>query len=63
MDELTKMVADRVDIDEGKAKMAVELVIAQLKDKPPGPIGDQLESVLDGDGGGPLGGLGGALGR
>jgi len=63
VEELIKMVADRVGIDESKAKMAVDLVISQLKHKLPGPIGDQLESALDGDGGGPLGGLGGALGR
>jgi hypothetical protein len=39
---------------------AVELVISQLKDRLPGPIGDQIESALGGDGGG---GLGGLLGR
>ena len=67
MDDLIKMVAERAGIDEGQAKTALELVVAQLKDKLPGPIGDQIESALGGDGngggGGLLGGLGGALGR
>ncbi len=67
MDDLIKMIAERAGIDEGQAKTAIELVVAQLKDKLPGPIGDQIESALGGDsnggGGGLLGGLGGALGR
>ncbi len=64
MEELIKMVAERAGIDGGQAKTAVELVVSQLKDKLPGPIGDQIESALGGgDGGGRLGGLGGALGR
>ena len=67
VEELIKMVAERAGIDQGQAKTAVELVVSQLKDKLPGPIGDQIESALDGgeggDGGGLLGGLGGALGR
>ncbi len=66
MDKIVKMVADRVGISQEQATQAVQLVVAQLKDRLPGPIGDQLEGALGGDGGGDGGdalkGLGGRLG-
>ncbi len=62
MDDLIKQVAERVGIHGAQAKSAVELVPLQLKGKLPGPIGDQIESTLEGDGGGG-GGLLGGLGR
>ena len=72
MDDIIKTVAERVGISEDQAKQAVEIVVGQLKDRLPGPIGDQLEGLLGGDdgesagGGGDVGdalkGLGGRLG-
>jgi uncharacterized protein (DUF2267 family) len=70
MDAIVKMVAERVGISEDQASQAVELIVGQLKDRLPGPIGDQLEGMLSGEGGGDDGGdvgdalkgLGGRLG-
>lgn len=66
MEALIKMVAERAGIDEGAAQKAIEVVIEQLKDKLPGPMGDQVEGLLSGDGGDGaadvLGGLGNKLG-
>lgn len=70
MDELIKTVMEKAGISEGQAGSAVEVVLAQLRDKLPGPIADQVESALGGSGGGSGGGaadalkgLGGMLGR
>jgi uncharacterized protein (DUF2267 family) len=49
MDELVKMVAKKVGINEAQAKQAVETVLGFLKDKLPEPIAGQLEAVLEGD--------------
>jgi uncharacterized protein (DUF2267 family) len=68
MEALIKLVAERAGIDESQATKAVEVVIAQLKDRLPEPIAGQLEGLLDGEGGdGPdlgeaLGGIGKKLG-
>ena len=61
MDELIKTVTEKASINEDQARAAIEAVIGQLKDKLPGPIGDQLESVLGGDGDGGDGGDEGGL--
>jgi hypothetical protein len=68
MEEIVKLVTQKTGLAEDKAKVAVETVIAYLKDKLPGPIGGQIDNVLGGEGGGSkLGdiaqGLGGMLGR
>ncbi|NIV38964.1 MAG: DUF2267 domain-containing protein [Anaerolineae bacterium] len=65
MDELVKMVADKVGISEAQAKQAVEMVMSFLKDKLPEPIAGQLDAVLDGDVSGldDLGDLAGGLGK
>ena len=52
MEALIKMVAERAGIDEAAAKKAIEVVIDQLKDKLPGPMADQVEGLLSGEGGG-----------
>ncbi len=52
MDELVKMVAKKVGINEAQAKQAVETVLGFLKDKLPGPLAGQLDAVLEGDTGG-----------
>ena len=62
MDELVKMVADKVGIGEAQAKQAVEMTIAFLKDKLPEPIAGQLDAALEGDVSG-LGDLAGGLGK
>jgi hypothetical protein len=65
MDELVKMVADKVGISEAQAKQAVEMVMNFLKDKLPEPIAGQLDAILDGDvsGLGDPGDLAGGLGK
>ena len=62
MDELVKMVADKVGITEAQAKQAVETVMGFLKEKLPEPIAGQLDAVLDGDVSG-LGDLAGGIGK
>ena len=54
MDELVKLVADKVGISEAQAKQAVEVVLSFLKDKLPESMAGQVDAVIDGD----LGGLG-----
>jgi len=49
MDELVKMVAKKVGINEAQAKQAVETVLGFLKDKLPEPLAGQLDAVLGGD--------------
>lgn len=68
MDELIKLVSDKVGISEDMAKQAVEVVIGYLKDKLPAPIAGQIDGVLGGAGGakdlgGITKGLGGLLGK
>ena len=65
MEALIKLVAERAGIDEAAAKKAIDVVIEQLKDRLPGPMADQVEGLLSGEGGGAgdaLGGLGKKLG-
>jgi hypothetical protein len=64
MDELVKMVADKVGISEAQAKQAVEIVLSFLKEKLPDSMAGQLDAVVDGDlsGLGDLGDLAGGLG-
>jgi len=68
MDELVKMIADKVGISEEQAKQAVEMVLEFLQDKLPPPFDSQLGAVLEGDMSqldvnDLLGGLGGLLGK
>lgn len=64
MDELVKMVADKVGIPEAQAKQAVEIVLSFLKDRLPESMAGQVDAVIDGDlsGLGDLGDLAGGLG-
>jgi hypothetical protein len=48
MDELIKLVTQKVGIPEEQAKQAVETVMGFLKDKLPGPVASQVEAVLSG---------------
>jgi uncharacterized protein (DUF2267 family) len=68
MDELVKLVSDKVGISESQAKQAVEVVMGYLKDKLPAPVASQIDGLLSGGGNGmDLGsvskGLGGLLGK
>jgi uncharacterized protein (DUF2267 family) len=66
MEELVKLVADKVGISEAQAQQAVETVLAFLKDKLPEPIAGQVEAALEGDLSGLddlVGGLGGLFGK
>ena len=61
MDELIKLVSEKANISAEQAKQAVESVLAFIKDKLPGPIGEQVTNLLSGAGG-LLGQAGGSLG-
>jgi len=57
MDELVKLVTDKVGISPDQAQKAVATVMGFLKDKLPAPLGEQLDKVMAGGAGG-SGGLG-----
>jgi uncharacterized protein (DUF2267 family) len=61
MDELVKLVSDKVGISEDQAQQAVEVVLSFVKDKLPKPIAGQIDAALKGDLSG-LGDLAGGLG-
>ena len=61
MDDLIKTVSERAGITAEQAKQAVESVLAFIKDKLPGPIGEQVTNLLSGAGG-LAGQAGGAMG-
>ena len=63
MDELVNLVVQKTGLPKDKAKVAVETVLDYLKDKLPAPLAGQLDTLLEGQGGGLLGGVGGLLGR
>lgn len=71
MDEIIKMVASKTGMSESVAKIAVDIVLSQLKNKLPEGVGSQIESLLGGNSSAkssnPLGGLadklGGILGK
>lgn len=74
MDKLLELVQEKAGISAEQARKAIETVVDFMKDKLPGPLGDQLSKFVegddaeggDGDGGNMLGGvtdkLGGLLG-
>ncbi len=49
MEELIKMLTQKVGISESQAKSAVETVVSFLKDKMPGGLGSQVESFVKGN--------------
>lgn len=66
MDELIKLVVNKVGISEAQAKQAVDTVLGFLKERLPDPIAGQIDAVLEGDLSGlqgMIGGLGGLLGK
>jgi hypothetical protein len=72
MDELIKLVSDKVGLTPDKAKMAVDVVMNHIKGKAPALSG-QLDGLMKGGAGGlgsaasgladAAGGLGGMLGK
>lgn len=62
MDELVKLVSQKVGIPEDQAKQAVKTVMSFLKDKLPAPIAGQVEAALSGGEIPDLGDLGQKLG-
>jgi hypothetical protein len=52
MDELIKLVTDKVGIPADQAEKAVNIVLGFLKDKLPGPLAGQIDKVVGGEGGG-----------
>ena len=57
MDELIKILSDKLGVSPEKAAMALELVANHLKEKAPALSG-QIDSLLAGGGGDAAGGLG-----
>lgn len=65
MNEMIQRVIQRTGLPEDKAATAVQTVIGFLKEKLPGPVASQLDSVAGGDGAGradKTGGIGANLG-
>jgi hypothetical protein len=62
MDELIELVSKRTGIPEASAKLAVETVLAFLKDRLPAPVAGQIDALLTGSGLGDVGDVAGALG-
>lgn len=66
MNEVIQRLIEKTGLPEDKAAMAVQTVIGFLKEKLPGPLAAQIDSIVDGQSGGgamdKLGGLGAHLG-
>lgn len=48
MNELVELVAKKTGLSDEMAKVAVDTVVDYLKDKMPGPAGEQLDALLEG---------------
>lgn len=69
LDSLTKLVQEKTGLDEEKAKLAVTIVLNQVKSKLPAPAQGYVDQLLGGEGGAPSSvgdmlkdGLGGLMG-
>ena len=60
MESLIKMVSEKTGISEAQATIAVQTVVAFLKDKMPAGIGGQVETFIKG-GSGPVGDIASGL--
>ena len=64
MDELVKLIVKKTGLPEATVKTVVGMVIDYLKKKLPGPVGGQIDAVLQGGGLGDVAkGLVGKLGK
>ncbi len=52
MDELVQLVVKKTGLPEATARTAVQTVISYLKKKLPAPVAGQIDTVLQGGGGG-----------
>ena len=59
MDEIIKLVTEKVGIPADKAQQAVETVLGFVKDKLPAPLADQIDGFLEGGVGGVTDKIGG----
>ena len=50
MDQLVDLVVQRTGIPPNQARQAVQVVVGFLKDRLPGPIASQVDTVLSGGG-------------
>jgi uncharacterized protein (DUF2267 family) len=55
MNELVQKVVQQAGIPEETAQKAISAVVDFLKERMPGPLATQLESLLNGEGGGESG--------
>ncbi|MGD8902081.1 MAG: hypothetical protein PVI67_00815 [Anaerolineae bacterium] len=62
MDELVKLVSEKVGINEDQARQAVKTVVGFLKEKLPEPLAGQLGAALEGDTS-DLGDMAGSIGK
>ncbi len=62
MDELIKLVQQKVGISEDQARMAVTTVLGFVKEKLPEPIASQVDGLLAGNTAGPMGQADGLMG-
>lgn len=63
MEELIALVAQKTGLPKETAKMAVETVIAFLKERLPAPVAAQVDALLSGTPAGLMQGLGGLFGQ
>ncbi len=63
MNELVKMVADKVGLPEDKAQQATDTVINYVKGKLPGPVASQIDNVVGRGGSGGGGNIAGKMGQ
>ncbi len=52
MNELIQRLIDRTGLPEEKAMMAADTVLGFLKEKLPGPVGAQIDGLMNGGGSG-----------
>ena len=64
MNEIIQRLIERTGLPEDKAAAAVDTVLGFLKEKLPGPVGSQIDSLMGGGAGmaDKLGGMGSGLG-
>lgn len=64
MNEIVEQLKSRVGLDDEKARSAAETVVNFLKQRLPGPVATQLDSVISGQGGeGIAGQIGSVFGK
>ncbi len=48
MDQIVDLVSEKAGISKSQAETAVDTVLKFIKERLPAPLGDQLETLLDG---------------